>query len=596
MNKNSTGNTNSNETNINVHLDSSRKEISMNSYFAMISRKTRWQCAGIIALTIISSILASIYPVRLGDIYTSFTNNKITTIKDGIIPVLLFGLLFFTAESLIIVRRIMLDCIIASHEADLRKRSIEKMLKMPVAYLTGSLSGERTAQLNQGVSGLSQLIKIFCNDVSAMVLTTICTLAQVVMHAPWIFAMIMLAYLGLSILVSIVQIRSQNGIRENIINQKNSLDGKVRQSIASVELIRCMNAESYETERLSPDIKRISTTEKNHHVFMGSFDFVKQACKIVFQIAILFVSVVMIVRNEMSPAAVIPVCLLFQQMLKPLDDIYRFMDETASSLIKAKVLKDMAALDVDPIYTIVGSSKPHYKQETDIVLQDVTIENPEKNKVIAHYDNLTIPGKEIVAISGPSGCGKSSIIRSMNRYFPYTQGSIMLLGHDLTSYSQQELTDHLYCTPQDAIFFAGTIRENLVYGLRERVEDDVLINALKKAFLFDALQKKSQGQTHAEVTNESILEYRIGEGGVGLSGGECQRLSIARAFLRKPEVFIFDESTSNLDRYTAEKVLDNVEAYAREIHAGIVYISHDEHVTGRCTKVIPIHNSMKTAS
>lgn len=594
MNKKS--NRNNSKTIHDVIKIPNRKEKSMNRKFSMVSMKTKTQCAGIIALTIISSILASVYPVRLGDLLTAITNHQITTIKDGIVPVLIFGLLFFSAEGLVIVRRILLDCIIASHEADLRKRSIEKMLKMPVAYLTGCASGERNAQLNQGISGVSQLIKIFCNDVSAMVLTTICTLAQVVMNAPWIFAVIMLVYLGVSILISTAQIRSQNGIRENIIYQKNALDGKVCQSISIVELIRCLNAETYETDRLSPDINMISATEKKHHIFMGSFDFIKQSFKIAFQIAILLVAVVMIARNEMSTVAVIPVCLLFQQMLKPLDDIYRFMDETASSVIKAKVLKDMATLNVDPIFTIAGSAKPHDTHDTDIVLRDVTIETPEKNKVIAHYDNLTIPGKEIVALVGPSGCGKSSVIRSVNRYFPYTQGIIMLWGEDLASYSQKELTDRLCCTPQKPIFFAGTIRENLVYGIRHKIEDGVLIDALKKSFFYDAIRKKVQGQAFTDDVNESILSYRIGEGGAGLSGGESQRLSIARAFLRKPELFIFDESTSNLDRNTAEKVMDNVEAYARSIDAGIVYISHDEYVTNRCTRKIELQNDIRIAS
>lgn len=578
------------------NVDHNRTEMSMSQYFSMISQKTKYQCIGIIALTIISSFLMSVCPVRIGKLYNVIANGEITSLRNGIVPVLVVGGLFLLAESLIIARRIMLDRIIASHEADLRKRSIEKMLKMPVSYLTGCASGEKTAQLNQGVSGLSQLIKIFCNDISAMVLTTICTLAQVIMNAPLVFAVIMLTYLVLSILVSIIQIKSQNGIRESIINQKNTLDGKVHQSILNLELIRCTNAQSHEVDRLSPDINRISTTEKNHHIFMGSFDFVKQTGKNVFQIAILLVAVVLLARGEISPAVVIPVCMLFEQMLKPIDGIYRFMDETASSLVKAKMLKEMTTRDVDPIYTIAESAKPGDNHETGIVFQDVTIENPERNKVLAHYGYLAIPTKEIVSLRGPSGSGKSSIIRSLYRYFPYTQGKITFLGYDLNSYSQQELTDKLYCTPQKAIFFAGTIRENLVYGFREKLEDNVLIDALKKSCFLEALQKKLQDRAHDEVTNESILEYRIGEGGLGLSGGECQRLSIARAFLRKPEVFVFDESTSNLDREIEEKVLDNIEAYAREIHAGIVYISHDDNVVKRCTKVIEILNSMRLAS
>lgn len=582
-----------NETTITANMKN--KVNSMSKYFLMISRKTRFQCAGIVVLTIVSSFLASVYPVRLGKICTDITDGRIETINDGLLPILIMGSIFLFSECLIILRRIALDCVIASHEADVRRRSIEKMLKMPVSFFSGSMSGERTAQLNQGVSGLSQLIRMYCNDVSAMVLTTVCTLTQVVLNAPWIMAAIMLAYLVTSVLLSLAQIRSQNGIREDIICKKNALDGQICQSIAGLEQIRSMFAESYETDRLTPHINGISKAEKRHHIFMGSFDGIKTICKIAFHIIILLASVMMIANHQMAPGAVLAVYLLFQQMLRPLDDIYRFLDESASSKIKARVLIDMAAMDVDPVYNIADSAQAPVSSGTDIVLHDVSVTNPEKNKILAHY-SVTIPGKDIVAIVGSSGCGKTSMIRSLNRYFPHIDGRITILGRDLATYSQKELMKTLCYTPQKAFFFAGTVRENLVYGLQEEIKDESLIDALKKAALFDALYQKAGELSFGDITDESVLAYRIGEGGTGLSGGECQRLSIARAFLRKPEVFIFDESTANLDRDTAEKVLSNVEQYAREIHAGVIYISHDENVVKRCNHVIYLENALKLAS
>ena len=120
----------------------------------------------------------------------------------------------------------LIDCIIATHETEVRESSIEKLLKMPVSYYSGCLSGEKTAQLNQGVAGLSQLIRIICGDVFATVITAVCTLVQVFLNAPGIMVGIMLLYLFLTIVISAFQIRSQNGIRENIVAQKNALDGR----------------------------------------------------------------------------------------------------------------------------------------------------------------------------------------------------------------------------------------------------------------------------------------------------------------------------------------------------------------------------------
>ena len=182
------------------------------------------------------------------------------------------------------------------------------------------------------------------------------------------------------------------------------------------------------------------------------------------------------------------------------------------------------------------------------------------------------------------------MIRSLTRYYPYTSGRISLYGRDLVEYSQKELTNKLFYVPQKTFFFAGSIRDNLVYGIDREVTDEEMTAALEKACLSDALIKKVS--TQSQSANDGILSYMIGEGGTGLSGGECQRLSIARAFLRRPEVYIFDESTANLDKATADTVLTNIEKYANKIGAGVVYISHDKNVVDRCDTVIHIDNKI----
>lgn len=563
-------------------------------FLSLIGRKTKLKCVGVLLLALVSSVLASMWPVQLGEMYTRISTGEISSVTQGLTAVAIFGLVYLAAECVTIVRRVLLDCVIATHEAELREASVEKLLKMPVSYYSGCLSGERTAQLNQGVAGLSQLIKILCNDVFATVLTAICTLVQVTVNAPGAMVGIMLTYLVSTIFISALQIHSQNGIREDIIRQKNALDGQICQSINNLELIRGMNAETYEKNRLHPAIFQIGATERRHHRHMGTFDCVKQMCKIIFQVIILLASVWMIAAGRMVPGAVITVCLLFQQLIKPIDEVYRFMDETASSVVKAKVLTEVAVYGEDPVFSIPYA--PAKAKDPEIVLHDVVITNPERDKSLARYDNLRIPGGKVVALKGASGCGKTTMIRGLTRYYPYTSGKITVFGRDLGTYSQKELTDQLFYLPQQSFFFAGSIRENLVYGLNRSVTEEELLDALNQACLLGVLEDKLSKQTTAAACGSAnVLEYRIGEGGSGLSGGECQRLSIARAFLRRPRLYVFDESTANLDAATAEEVLDHVETYAKAISAGIVYISHDKNVVKRCDEVILVNNQIAVA-
>lgn len=558
----------------------------MRLYLNLLSTKTKLKCVGVILLAVVSSVLASVWPVKLGELYTEISNGTIGSVAQGGIALVTFGFIYLFAESITIVRRVMLDCIIANHEAEVRENSVEKLLKMPVKYTHGSLSGEKTAQLNQGVAGLSQLIKITCNDVFATVLTAVCTLIQVVLNAPNMMAAIMLIYLAITIVISMKQIKSQNGIRENIIKQKNLLDGEVCQSISNLEMIRSMSAEVYEKLRLRPAILKIGETEKKHHYYMGTFDCIKQVCKISFQILLLLASVVMISKGQMSAGSVITVCLLFQQLVKPIDDVYRFMDETASSVVKAKVLVEIDKKGMDPVYEIKSSDRDVI--EEDVILDNVTITTPDGKKVLARYDKIRIPYGKKVALKGSNGCGKTTLVRCLNRYYPCSGGDVTLFGKKQSEYSQKDLTDMIYYSPQVSFFVSGSVRDNLAYGLDRVVSDKELLDALAKVRLY--------GNYDGVITKNAndVLDYKISEGAKELSGGMKQRLAIARAFLHTPKMFIFDEITANLDERATHMVLDSIEAYANELGAGIVYISHESSVVNRCDEVIELVNHAMT--
>lgn len=557
----------------------------MKKYLALLNVKTKIKCTGVILLAIVSSVLASVWPVKLGELYTDISNSSIQSVAQGGIALVTFGFVYFLAECITIIRRVMLDCIIATHEAEVKENSVEKLLKMPVKYTHGSLSGEKTAELNQGVAGLSQLIKIICNDIFAIVLTVVCTLVQVMLNASIIMAVIMLAYLAITILISMKQIKSQNGIRENIIKQKNSLDGQICQSISNLEMIRSMGAEVYEKLRLRPSILKIGVTEKKHHYYMGTFDCIKQLCKIFFQVLLLLVSVEMISKGLMSAGSVITVCLLFQQLVKPIDDVYRFMDETASSVLKAKVLVEIDKTGMDSVYEI--SSTNITVSDADIVLENVSITTPDGKEVLAKYDSIIIPCGKKVALKGVNGCGKTTLVRSLNRYYPCSEGNITLFGKAQSEFSQKDLTSMLYYSPQISFFISGTVRDNLAYGLDRVASDKELLDALAKVRLFGNYEG-----VIAKSANE-VLDYKISEGAKELSGGMKQRLALARAFLHTPKIFIFDEITANLDESATHMVLDQIEAYAEKIGAGIVYISHENNVVNRCDDVIELVNLVK---
>lgn len=557
-------------------------------FFSLLSKTTKMKCLGVIALAMVNAFLASIWPVRLSDLYTNISSGSVHSFQQGLVLIAQFGLVYLSAECISIVRRVFLDCIIASHEAETRSVSVEKLLKMPVAYCTGCLSAERTAQLNQGVAGLSQLIKIMCNDVFSTVLTAVCTLAQVLLNTHWIMGVVMMLYLALTVAISYFQILSQNGIREKIVAQKTALDGHISESISNLELIRGMNAETYERKRLYPGILQVSQTERKHHCYMGVYDCIKQVCKIAFQMVILVIAVIMTLNGRMNAGAVIASCLLFQQLVKPIDEVYRFMDEAASSVVKAKALQEVMTSPQDMVFDAKGCEG--VPADNTIVMENVIISSPgeklEDYKPLAQYEHLVIPTNCKVALQGATGCGKTTMIRAIKRFYPYIQGSIRLFGTPLEQFSQRELANLIFYVPQSTFFFAGSIRDNLTYGIDCKLSDAQLLDALDKACLLEEL-------IHIKESPEDVLRIPVSEGAKNFSGGQRQRLALARAFLRTPRLYLLDESTANLDAAMTDRVLSNIEMHAAKYHAGIVYISHDKRVVKRCDQIIPVENLLK---
>lgn len=550
------------------------------------------RCCGVILLTLISAYLSSVWPVQMSEIYTKISNGNIKNIQQAFQIVMPFGLIYLTAELLNISRRVLLDCIIAAHEAEIRENSVEKLLKMPVSYTAGCLSAERTAQLNQGVAGLSQFIKILCNDVFSSVLIAVFTLAQVMLNTNWLMGLIMLAYLSLTAIISYFQIRSQNGMREKIVRQRTSVEGHIAESITNLELIRSMNAEVYERKRLSPEIRRVSSTEREHHIFMGQYDGLKQCCKIGFQLVLLVSLLALALTGSIEASAVVTVCLLFQQLLKPVDDMYRFMDDTASCAVKIKILQELMSRPQDAVFdTPDGGFIP---QGSEICLKNVIItapgENEEEYISLAAYENLRIPTSGSIALQGSTGCGKTSLFRAIMGFYPYSQGNITLFGEEVSRYSRKELSNLLCYVPQNAFFFAGSIRDNMLYGIENEVSDDQLLDALHKACLLSELSEQNKCFSYA------VLDLPVAESGKNFSGGQRQRLALARAFLRKPRLFLLDEITVGLDDSTADLVLTNLEQYAAAEHAGILHISHEERVVKRCKLIILITNLLKGSS
>ena len=540
-----------------------------------LSAKQRLFCAAIILTAVIGAAAASYWPVLLSGIYDRIIEGEINSVSSGLFPLLVFGSMFAGAELCGIIRRVWTDVIAASFETTLRNKSIQKLLRLPTAFFNSNTSGEYTAKINQAVTGASQFIKVICNNIVPSVFISGFTIVQVIRNAPSYIAIILFTYIVLEIGVSALQIRSQNGIRETLIAKKAKLDGTICQSIQNIEMIRVTNAEEYEYDRISPQTNDIRETECKHHRHMGMFDSIKQSLKVIYTVVLLFVSILLVSKGTISGGTVITIILLFQQLVAPIDAVHAFMDEFASSSVKAKELIKLLSSQEDEMFDDALADEPF--PDGDICVQDMTVFTPDKKKTICTNQSFKLRSGESTALIGPTGCGKSSIIKAIMRFYLST-GDIQVGGKTVKHFSQQSICDGIYDLVQQPIFISGSLRDNLLYGLKSEVSDEQITWALQQSGIYDELKEKS----------ESVFSLPVSENGNNYSGGQRQRIALARAFLRKPKWFFVDEATANMDDQTTAKVFENLKSYARAIGAGILCVSHQETVISSCDTTISI--------
>ncbi|MDB2314201.1 ABC transporter ATP-binding protein/permease [Flavobacteriaceae bacterium] len=188
----------------------------------------------------------------------------------------------------------------------------------------------------------------------------------------------------------------------------------------------------------------------------------------------------------------------------------------------------------------------------EITLEDVTLVYPETKIKALDRVSLKLESGKSIGIIGKVGSGKSSILQLINRLYNPNSGKILLDGHDIRDFKLEELRSHIGNVPQNAFLFSESIEDNIRLGKRDASEEEI-IEASKKAAIHKSIKKFKQG-----------YKTLLGERGLTLSGGQIQRVSIARALIKNPKILLFDDCLSAVDTDTEEKILKNLKEFSKD--------------------------------
>ena len=449
------------------------------------------------------------------------------------------------------------NVIIQKFGAALFTDGLKHSMQLPYQAFEDQRSGETLSILTKARTDCEKFISYVINVVFGIVVSVI----FVSVYATRLHWSIIPIYIGgASMIAYVTNLLSKKikVIQKNIVQETTSLAGTTTESLRNIELVKSLGLTSQEINRLNNNTYKILALELKKVKNIRSLSFIQGTMVNALRQVITFTLMWLIFKEILTVGQLISLQFYSFFIFGPLQEIgsiimsYR---ETEASLNNFDALMKKP-IDTPPANPIsVGEIE-------QLAFKQVGFQHQTAN--FKAIDQISFEAKkgETIAFVGPSGAGKSTLVKLLVGLYEPQEGEILMNGVNTAQIDMSALRNQISFVTQDTQLFAGTIKENLAFVAPNASEEEMLL-ALTKASCANILDKGGNG-----------LATVIGEGGLKLSGGEKQRLSIARALLRHPHLLIFDEATSSLDSLTEESITDTIRDLSKEREQITIMIAH----------------------
>ena len=451
-----------------------------------------------------------------------------------------------------------LNVIIQKFGASVFTDGLQHAMKLPYADFEDQRSGETLSILTQVRADVEKFMTNFINILFGVLVGVVFVFVYAALYISW---SVPIAYLvGILLLTAITNVLSKKikVIQKNIVGQTNALAGSTTESLRNIELVKSLGLTHQEVERLNKNTFKILGLELTKVKKIRSISFVQGTFVNTLRQVILFILMVLIFHNTMDAGQLVTMQIFSFFVFGPLQEIGNIMmsyREAEASLNNFHALMEKTPEQEPANPKPLGNVK-------ELAFSHVAFQHKTASHKAINNISFDVKVGETIAFVGPSGSGKSTLMKLLVGLYRPQEGSIYYNGLDETEIHFDDLRNQIGFVTQDTNLFSGTIRENLMFVNPSASESD-LHDVLQKASCTQLLQRAEKG-----------LETMIGEGGLKLSGGEKQRISIARALLRKPHLLIFDEATSALDSLTEEEITDTIKEISSQQNQITILIAH----------------------
>ena len=546
--------------------------------YTLLDKKQKFRFIIIIMIMIISAALAQLTPKAIGWL-TDDILSKDSISFEKIIPFLVFILVVNVVNEIIkIARRILVEDTATRTEKKARGMVIQSLLMAPLSYFRKNMTGNIHGRLNRCLDGTIKLEKLLFMDFAPAIFNSIAAIITIFITLPVSLALPMMLVIPIGVFIVLKQIKSQKGIRVELLNSKSEMDGTIVELINGIEVIRICDSLNFETNRFDNKSEFLRAKEMKHHKAMAVYDCFKFINQAVFTVLVIGISTYLATKNIISVGSVLTAYLCFNQLLKPLEELHRIFDEVSECTVLATDFFKMTEIENDFSYLPIKTESKNKVTDEMINMENITFSYPEsEDKVILNNFNIDIEKGSYLGIAGPSGCGKSSLIKSICK-LEKANGTILVDNININNLSRKDISKIIALVPQSPFLIAGTIYENITYGIDREVSQEEVEEAAKRAFIYDYINGLPEK-----------FDTMVSEGGNNLSGGQRQRIAIARIFLRKPKILILDEATSALDNTSEKHIQEEIEKMKIENNTTIIAIAHRLTTLKNCDRIIVLN-------
>lgn len=421
--------------------------------------------------------------------------------------------------------------------AEMYTDGIKKSLGLPFEEFEDQRSGETLSKLSKVRSDSEKLITLSISLIFQSLIGFIFVIVYVSRIDPRI-SLVFIVTAPILALVSSYLGKKIKTVARKIVNQTNSLAGSTTESLRNIELVKSLGLTHQEEKRLNLNTFKILQLELQKVRYIRSLSFIQGTTVHFLRTSVVFALYYFLFGGKIIVGDLLTMVFFTFFIFNPLQELGNFiivLNETKVSMENFKNLLN-SPKEFRP------KSPKHLGRITNLQFLNVSFKHKTADQKAVENINFSIRNGETVAFVGPSGSGKTTLVKLLVGLYPPEEGQVLYNNLDSREIDLLDLRKQLGFVTQDAQLFSGTIRENLLF-VKPNATDEELLEVMKKASCQKLLARADNG-----------LSSTIGEGGIKVSGGEKQRLSIARAILRNPNLLIFDEATSALDSITEEEI------------------------------------------